>query len=121
MFSREVKTVLHRSFALAHRLNHRSVTLEHLVLEMLAEPPIVDRLLELSVDVYAIRDNLRLALKKLDAGTGDDDQDAQPTGELQGVMHEAILDARAACHLQVSLLDLLAVVLKTRGDLAAGR
>jgi ATP-dependent Clp protease ATP-binding subunit ClpA len=119
MLSRKVKTLLHRSFALAHRLNHRCVSLDHLVLEMLAEPPIIDRLLELSIDAYAIRDNLRLALDKLDARKEGDNQGAQPTGELEAVLNNAILDARAACHVQVSLLDLFAVVLKTRGDLAS--
>ena len=117
MLSKKVKTVLHRSFALAHRLDHRCVSLDHLVLEMLAEPSIIDRLLELSIDAYAVRDNLRLALEKLDART--EGEDAQPTDELEAVLNNAILDARAACHLQVSLLDLLAVVLKTRGDLAS--
>jgi ATP-dependent Clp protease ATP-binding subunit ClpA len=119
MLSKEVRTVLHRTFVLAHRSNHRHVTLDHLVLEMLFEPPIVDRLLELSVDVYAIRDKLRLTLTRLDVGTQDDNQDVQLTVELEGVMQKAIHDARAACHLEVSLLDLFAVILKTRGSLVA--
>jgi ATP-dependent Clp protease ATP-binding subunit ClpA len=54
-FSPEAKEVMHRGFASARAANHLSMTVEHLVLEMLREKAVVDYLAKCGTNLEALK------------------------------------------------------------------
>ncbi len=111
MISTELEVLLHRCFVSAREARHRFVTVEHLVLEMLAEPPVTDHLAANSINIETLRADLksRVAATEIVAGTGD--FDTQPSIEFQRALQNAILNVQSKGNSEVSLLDLLTAIL----------
>jgi ATP-dependent Clp protease ATP-binding subunit ClpA len=122
MMSPAAEAVLHRCFVSARSARRRFVTVEHMVLEMLREAPVVQHLKTCAVNVDAFRLDLEAAISKVDTySAAEDEPDTQPTVEFQRVIQKAILDAQSSGQREVSLIDLLAAALKQKGSFVANR
>ncbi len=120
MISSEVEVVMHRCFVSARGAGHHFITVEHMVLEMLREAPVIRHLESCAIDV----DGLRKKLEERVAGTSAakspmEDFDTQPTLDFQKVVERAILRVQKQKRNEVLLGDLLAAVLNQQDSLAA--
>ena len=119
MISTELEVLLHRCFVSAREARHKFVTVEHLVLEMLAEPPVSGHLAARSINTDKLRTDLefRVAATETVPGT-DDDFDTQPSIEFQRALQNAILHVQSSGDKEVSLLHLLTAILDQDGNIA---
>ena len=121
MISREVEVLLHRSFVSAREAKHASITVEHLVLEMLREAAIVAHLGDCGIGVEEMRTYLESKVSATArAGESDgEDFDTQPTPDFQRVIQRAILGVQKQHRAEVTPFDVLTAVLEHKNSLAA--
>jgi len=112
MIAVELEIVLHRMFVAARKARHRFVTPEHLLFQLLDRKAVVEHLEANSVRVASLKVKLRDHL----AGTpafppSVTEPDTEPTLEFQKTMQRAILGAQADSSKEVTVLDVLPVLL----------
>jgi len=119
VISTELEVLLHRCFVSAREARHKFVTVEHLVLEMLAEPPVSDHLAARSINIHKLRTDLESRVAATETVTGtSDDFDTQPSIEFQRALQNAILNVQSKGDREVSLLHLLTAILDQNGSIA---
>jgi len=102
--SADVERVLQRCFVEVRKSGHHFATVEHMILELLKETPVVDHLKASSINTDALRTALERFVAKMDAQSGAE-TDAEPTSEFQRVVQKAILGAQSSGNREVSLID----------------
>ncbi len=118
--SADVERVLQRCFVEVRKSGHRFATVEHMVLEMLKEAPVVDHLKASSINTETLRATLERFVSKMDAQPGAE-TDSEPTSEFQRVLQKAILGAQFSGNREVSLIDLLTSIATQRESLFGKR
>ncbi len=117
-FSPEAEAVMHRGFARARALHHLTMTVEHLVLEMLKEPPVVAYLVKCGTDVETL--NALLAAKVASLRTAQlSTIDAQANDEFARMIRRAIDDAGLERRTSIVLHDLFLSILQDEKSHAA--
>ena len=119
MISTELEVLLHRCFVSAREARHKFVTVEHLVLEMLAEPPVSGHLAARSINTDKLRTDLEFRVAATETVSGiDDDFETQPTLEFQRAIQNAILHVQSKGEREVSLMHLLTAALDQDDNIA---
>jgi ATP-dependent Clp protease ATP-binding subunit ClpA len=122
MVALELEIVLHRAFDAARRARHRFVTPEHLLLQLLDRKAVVGRLDASAVRVASLRTALRDHLAKAPAfPPSDSEADTEPTLEFQKAVREAALLSRAGGRPEVTVLDMLSVLVDPRSGLSVSK
>ena len=117
-FSNEVKNLLHRAFAKAREAHHLSMTVEHLVLEMLGEEAVVRYLRGCGTNVETLRALLEAKVASFRTAQIDT-VETQPNGEFSQVVRRAIDDAGKERRKEVVLHDVFLAILEERNGYAA--
>jgi len=118
--SADVERVLQRCFVEVRKSGHHFATVEHMILELLKETPVVDHLKASSINTDALRAALERFVSKMDAQSGAE-TDAEPTSEFQRVVQKAILGAQSSGNREVSLIDVLISIAAERESLFGKR
>ena len=119
MISTEVEVLLHRCFVSAREARHKFITVEHLVLAMLAEPQVSNHLVASSINIEKLRVDLESRVAATETVSGiDDDFDTQPTKEFQRAIQNAILHVQSKGEREVSLMHLLTAALDQDDNIA---
>lgn len=112
MIAVELEIVLHRTFVAARKARHQFVTPEHLLFQLLHRKAVVEHLGTNSVRVTRLKAKLRDYLARTPAFPPSvTEPDTEPTLEFQKTMQRAILGAQADDRREVTVLDVLAVLL----------
>jgi len=120
MIAVELEIVLHRMFVAARKARHRFVTPEHLLLQLLDRKAVVEHLEANSVRVASLKDKLRDHLARAPAFPPSvAEPDTEPTLEFQKTIQRAILGAQADGRKEVTVLDVLPVLLDSSLGLTA--
>ncbi len=118
-FSPEAEAVMHRGFARARALHHLSMTVEHLVLEMLKESPVVAYLVKCGTDIETLKALLEAQVASFRTAQLST-VDAQANDEFARMVRRAIDDAGRERRTSIVLHDLfLAILEEERGHAAA--
>lgn len=119
MLSKDVQSVLSNAFSLAHEMGHEFVTLEHVLLELLALDDVQDVIYACSVDVADIEDSLeRYLANDLARRAGDELEELQPTLAVQRVIERAIYTVQSSGKPEVTGLHLLASIFSEQDSYA---
>ncbi len=112
MLSKDVQRVLSNAFSLAHEMGHEFVTLEHVLLELLALEDVQDVIYACSVDVADIEESLeRYLATDLVRQPSDAALELQPTMAVQRVIERAIYTVQSSGKPEVEGVHLLASIL----------
>jgi ATP-dependent Clp protease ATP-binding subunit ClpA len=117
-FSAEAEAVMHRGFARARAAHHLSMTVEHLVLVMLAEAPVVKYLRTCGTDVETLRALLEARVASFRAAQIET-VETQPNAEFSRMVRRAIDDAGKERRAEIVLHDLFLALLEEPGGFAA--
>lgn len=118
-FSAEAEAVMHRGFARARAAHHLSMTVEHLVLEMLAEAPVVKYLrVACGTDVDTLRALLEARVASFRAAQIET-VETQPNAEFSRMVRRAIDDAGKERRREIVLHDLFLAILEEPDGFAA--
>ncbi|WP_294949739.1 ATP-dependent Clp protease ATP-binding subunit ClpA [Sulfurivirga sp.] len=110
MLSKDVQRVLSNAFSLAHEMGHEFVTLEHVLLELLALDDVQDVIYACSVDVADVEDLLEGYLAKDLVRLPEQPVELQPTLAVQRTIERAIYTVQSNGHPEVTGLHLLASI-----------
>ena len=122
MVALELEIVLHRAFDAARNARHRFVTPEHLLLHLLDRKAVANHLDAESVRVASLRTALRDHLAKAPAfPPSDTEADTEPTLEFQNAIRRAALTAKTDGRPEVSVLDVLSVLIDSSSGLAVSK
>ena len=117
-FSSEVEQVLHRGFAKARAAHHLSMTVEHLVLEMLKEQEVADYLAGCGTDVATLKALLEAKVASFRTAQIET-VETQPNGEFSRVIRRAIDDAGKERRTSIELRDVFLSILEEPKGFAA--
>lgn len=122
MIAVELEIVLHRMFVAARKARHRFVTPEHLLFQLLDRKAVVEHLEASSVRVASLKIKLRDHLARAPAFPPSvTEPDTEPTLEFQKALQRAILGAQADGRNEVTVLDVLPVLLDSSSGLTVTR
>ncbi len=117
-FSPEAEAVMHRGFARARTLHHLSMTVEHLVLEMLKEPPVLAYLAKCGTDIETLKALLEAKVASFRTAQLST-IDAQANDEFARVVRRSIDDAGRERRTSIVLHDLFLSILEDEKSHAA--
>ena len=117
MLSKDVQRVLSEAFALAHEMGHEFVTLEHVLLELLALDDVQDVIYACSVDVADIEASLEQYLAN-DLARVPEVVELQPTLAVQRVIERAIYTVQSNGYPEVNGLHMLASIFSEQDSYA---
>ncbi|HUP30553.1 MAG TPA: Clp protease N-terminal domain-containing protein [Usitatibacter sp.] len=117
-FSSEVEAVLHRGFAKARAAHHLSMTVEHLVLEMLKEPEVAGYLESCGTDVVTLKTLLEAKVASFRTAQIET-VETQPNSEFSRVIRRAIDDAGKERRTSIELRDMFLSILEEPKGFAA--
>jgi ATP-dependent Clp protease ATP-binding subunit ClpA len=118
MVALELEIVLHRAFDAARKARHRFVTPEHLLLHLLDRKAVASHLEAKSVRVVHLRTALREHLAKASVfPPSDTEADTAPNLEFQNSIRRAALAARADGRAEVTVLDMLTILVDQKSAL----
>ncbi len=122
MISRDLEIVLHRCFVTAREARHEFITVDHLVLHLLAEPEVLEDLAARSVDVDQLRSDIeaRIAETPSAESTGDD-FDTQPSLDFQRAIQDSILQLQKKNSREVTPLLVLGAIIAQDSSYSASR
>ena len=119
MLSKDVQRVLSNAFSLAHEMGHEFVTLEHVLLELLALDDVQDVIYACSVDVADVEASLEHYLANDLVRTEADEMfELQPTLAVQRVIERAIYTVQTNGYPEVNGLHLLASIFSEQDSYA---
>jgi len=103
MLAPDMEYTLHLIFTYARQNRHEYVTVEHLLLGLLDNPPAVEALRAIGANIEALRRDLRQFIEThVPRVPGSGDYEAQPTLGFQRVMQRGILSSQSAGRTEVS-------------------
>ena len=108
MIALPLEEIMHRAFMAARKYRHQTITVEHLLVYMLESKPLVEHLERHGVVVDRLRKALAEAVVDTDTTDG---TDPQPDANFQKVIQTAILRVQSKGRKEVSVLDVLGVLL----------
>jgi len=117
-FSSEVDRLLHRAFAKAREAHHLSMTVEHLVLEMLREEPVLRYLRGCGTNVDTLRALLEAKVASFRTAQIET-VETQPNGEFSRVVRRTIEDAGKQRRESIVLHDVFLAILEEPDGYAA--
>lgn len=117
-FSGEVEAVLHRGFAKARAAHHLSMTVEHLVLELLKEKEVAGYLEGCGTDIATLKALLEAKVASLRTAQIET-VETQPNGEFSRVIRRAIDDAGKERRTSIELRDMFLSILEEPKGFAA--
>ncbi len=119
MLSKDVQRVLSNAFSLAHEMGHEFVTLEHVLLELLALDDVQDVIYACSVDVADVEASLEHYLANdLVRTQAEETFELQPTLAVQRVIERAIYTVQTNGYPEVNGLHLLASIFSEQDSYA---
>jgi len=117
MLSKDVQKVLSEAFALAHEMGHEFVTLEHVLLELLALDDVQDVIYACSVDVVDIEASLERYLAN-ELARVREVVELQPTLAVRRVIERAIYTVQSNGYAEVNGLHMLASIFSEQDSYA---
>lgn len=105
MISPDLEKVLHDSFIGARSAGHRVITIDHLLLRMLDEAPVVEYLKAHSQDVEKLRSELRDCVAHIESGNPEE-FDTNPNAAFILLIQKAIARVQVDGTSEVSTLQL---------------
>ncbi len=112
MIAVELEIVLHRTFDAARKARHRFVTPEHLLFQLLDRKAVVEQLEANSVRVASLKVKLRDHLARAPTFPPSvTEPDTEPTLEFQKTIQRAVRGAQTDDRREVTVLDVLPVLL----------
>ena len=117
-FSAEAKEVMHRGFASARAANHLSMTVEHLVLEMLRDKSVVGYLKKCGTDIETLKALLEAKVASFRTAQIQT-VETQGNAEFTRVIRRAIDDAGRERRESIVLHDLFLAILEETTGFAA--
>ena len=119
MLSKDVQRVLSNAFSLAHEMGHEFVTLEHVLLELLALDDVQDVIYACSVDIADVEASLEHYLANdLVRTEAEETFELQPTLAVQRVIERAIYTVQTNGYPEVNGLHLLASIFSEQDSYA---
>lgn len=117
-FSGEVGAVLHRGFACARAAHHLSMTVEHLVLELLKEAEVARYLAGCGTNVTTLETLLKAKVSSFRTAQIET-VETQPNSEFSRVIRRAIDDAGKERRTSIELRDMFLSILEEPKGFAA--
>ena len=111
MISKPLEAALHNSFMRARETHQRWIAVEHLLLQLLDEPPTEEWLESSGVDATALRAELTRYVSKTEAFASEGFADTEPTAAFQRTIQKAILRAQEAGAPEVTPVHIFEAVL----------
>jgi len=119
VISRDLETVLHRTFLAGRQARHRFVPPEHLLFQLLREKAVAQHLANRSVPATGLHVHLAEYLQSVPTyPPGDSEADTQPSVDFQKAVQRAILSAQNQGRKEATSLDMLYALLDPSLDLS---
>jgi len=105
-----LELALHASFVRAHESHQRWITVEHLLLQLIDEPSILEWLNSSNIDSAALRVELNRYVSKTEAYPSEDFRGTEATAALQATIQKAIVRARESGAAEVTPVHIFETV-----------
>lgn len=110
MISAQLQVALHNSFVSAHGHDHKWITIEHLLLQLMDVPAIQEWLRSRDVDETGLYFDLEHQVSRTETILAPEEVNAQPTVAFRKAIEYATLSAQEAHRPEVTPLDVLGAI-----------